>query len=300
VIFSFVAVFIVTFVLLGNYYCGHPREVTVLRRVRRRSDHRPRSSLDPSETANNSIDPSSLHPRKIEQREPPPPLQGQGQQRQEPSQRAQPSQQQEEEEDEEDEEEKEHKGGVDRAAKEIVSLKVRLTYDLRRKLINRYIEELFLDIDYNLLVIFTGLFIVSGSFVSTGIPGAIWNAMAGRTAFRDTMSVFLISVYTIVASQLVGNVPLVYMASNEIAVLDDNTQRFGWIVMAWVSTVAGNFMLTGSAANIIVAEKASRHTTCPVVINAKDHFMVCGLMTLVCIVLGTVIIYLECKGLGYI
>ena len=31
-----------------------------------------------------------------------------------------------------------------------------------------YTEELFLDLDYNILIIFTGLFIVSGSFVHTG------------------------------------------------------------------------------------------------------------------------------------
>ena len=31
------------------------------------------------------------------------------------------------------------------------------------------------------------------------------------------------------------------------------------LILAWVSTVAGNFTLAGSAANIIVAEKAFRH-----------------------------------------
>jgi Na+/H+ antiporter NhaD/arsenite permease-like protein len=35
-------------------------------------------------------------------------------------------------------------------------------------------------------------------------------------------------------------------------------QRYGWVHLAWVSTVAGNFTLTGSAANIIVCEKV-RH-----------------------------------------
>ncbi len=60
-------------------------------------------------------------------------------------------------------------------------------------------------------------------------------------------------------SMPLGNVAVIIMAEDNIKVLDENTQRFGWVLMAWVSTVAGNFTLAGSAANIIVAEKAMRH-----------------------------------------
>jgi len=45
------------------------------------------------------------------------------------------------------------------------------------------------------------------------------------------------------------------MAADDIETLSDNRQRFAWLILAWVSTVAGNFTLTGSAANIIVCEK---------------------------------------------
>ena len=31
-----------------------------------------------------------------------------------------------------------------------------------------------------------------------------------------------------------------------------------WLVLAWVSTVAGNFLILGSAANLIVSEQAIR------------------------------------------
>ena len=60
-----------------------------------------------------------------------------------------------------------------------------------------------------------------------------------------------------------------------------------------MSTVAGNFMLTGSAANIIVAEKASRHAILPVNITFYTHFRECGIITIVCIVLGICILYIE-------
>ena len=41
---------------------------------------------------------------------------------------------------------------------------------------NAFFEELFDSIDYGLLLIFLGLFIVVGNIDSTGIPGKIWNS----------------------------------------------------------------------------------------------------------------------------
>jgi Na+/H+ antiporter NhaD/arsenite permease-like protein len=124
--------------------------------------------------------------------------------------------------------------------------------------ITHFIEDLFHELDYNLLIIFTGLFIVSGSFLHTGIPSFFWNAMAGSRPFQTGTSIFVISVYIIVFSQLVGNVPLVYLAKTEVLQLDRQPQVFGWLILAFVSTIAGNFTLVGSAANIIVVEKAMR------------------------------------------
>jgi len=39
-------------------------------------------------------------------------------------------------------------------------------------------------------------------------------------------------------------------------------KEFVWVVVSWVSTIAGNLTLLGSAANIIVAElNSTRHLT---------------------------------------
>jgi Na+/H+ antiporter NhaD/arsenite permease-like protein len=169
------------------------------------------------------------------------------------------------------------------------------SHKAKRNLIMEYTEAMFNDLDYNLIIIFIGLFIVSGSFVNTGVPNIVWGAVAGSNgmAFKTGVSITLISTYIIVFSQLVGNVPLVYMAANEMDKLPVDTQKFGWVMLAWVSTVAGNFTLCGSAANIIVAEKASRHRNGRVHIGAVAHFKVCGLMTLVCILIGVLIICVE-------
>lgn len=142
--------------------------------------------------------------------------------------------------------------------------------------ISAYIEELFLELDYNILIIFTGLFIVSGSFVHTGIPAYIWKAFAGDKPFTTAGSIVLISIYVSIASQLVGNVPVVYMAQNQVSELSPKIQKLGWCIMAWVSTVAGNLTLTGSAANIIVAEKAARYNIDFVVMKTAYVVMLLG------------------------
>jgi Na+/H+ antiporter NhaD/arsenite permease-like protein len=142
----------------------------------------------------------------------------------------------------------------------------------------------------------------AGSFVDTKIPRAIWSAVAGGTgaAFTSFKSTLLISIYTVIASQLVGNVALVIMASDELVSLPADRQRFGWLLLSWISTVAGNFTLTGSAANIIVCEKARRHKRAPVDISAKEHFRECGILTLVSIVVGVLVLYLEARWMGYL
>jgi len=100
----------------------------------------------------------------------------------------------------------------------------------RIQLIVKYIEDLFNDLDYNLIIIFSGLFIVAGSFVRTGLPEVMWNVIAGTggSAFKSGTSVCLISLYTIICSQLIGNVAVIIMASPEIIKLDPDTQKFGW------------------------------------------------------------------------
>lgn len=134
-----------------------------------------------------------------------------------------------------------------------------LTVSDRLNKINQTIEDLFLNLDYNLLFIFVGIFIVSGSFIMTNIPKKIYEMLSLKNAFHQTSSLLILSAYVILASQLVGNVPVVFMVQDEIKnIPEENKEIFGWLILSFVSTVAGNFTLVGSAANIIVVEKAIR------------------------------------------
>ena len=73
-------------------------------------------------------------------------------------------------------------------------------------------------------------------------------------------------------------------------------------ILLFIYLVAGNFTLSGSAANIIVAEKAIKHENknLRIYIDSITHFKICSIVTLFLIFIGILIIYTECKIFGYI
>ena len=66
----------------------------------------------------------------------------------------------------------------------------------------------------------------------------------------------MLSAVTAVLSNLVSNVPAVLVLKPFVAALPD--QGRAWLVVAMASTLAGNFTVLGSIANLIVVEKAAQ------------------------------------------
>ena len=166
---------------------------------------------------------------------------------------------------------------------------VPLTAEEKAANTNEFFEELFQSIDYSLLLIFLGLFIVVEHLSSTGIPKTIWDSIVGDRPFDTFGSVFRISLFILVASQFLGNVPVIYLAKPNVTDLGDAEKRYAWAVISFVATVGGNLTITGSAANIIVAEKAARiHPSNE--INFLNHHKTCFWVTLLCVVSGAFII----------
>jgi len=62
-----------------------------------------------------------------------------------------------------------------------------------------------------------------------------------------------------VGSNLISNVPMVLLTGPHLGSL--GSEEFGWILLAFTTTVAGHFTILGSVANIIVAERAREHYT---------------------------------------
>jgi hypothetical protein len=113
--------------------------------------------------------------------------------------------------------------------------------------LNRFFEALYGSIDYNLLLIFLGLFIVIDNLSFTGIPRFIWNKIVGNSPFHTFGSVLGISAFVLFTSQFLGNVPVIQLAKPNVEGLDDNTKRLAWAILSFVATVGGNLTLTGSA-----------------------------------------------------
>lgn len=94
-----------------------------------------------------------------------------------------------------------------------------------------FFEELFQSIDYSLLLIFLGTFVVVGNLDSTGIPAAIWSRIVGESPFNTIRSVIGISIFVLVSSQLLGNVAVVQMARPNVEPLGDTEKKYAWAVI---------------------------------------------------------------------
>jgi Na+/H+ antiporter NhaD/arsenite permease-like protein len=106
------------------------------------------------------------------------------------------------------------------------------------------------EIDFGLLVLFSGLFIVIGALEATGLAAEGFG-LARRWSLDRPL---VLSAVALVLSNLVSNVPAVLLFKSVIPTFA--APRQAWLVLAMASTLAGNLTLVGSVANLIVAERA--------------------------------------------
>ena len=124
----------------------------------------------------------------------------------------------------------------------------------------RYAYDAMLKIDWTVILMFMGLFIWLGGFQETCFPYMVFNALRPYMNLYRFEGVLLFTVFVMIGSNVFSNVPLVILIVHRIDELcgEDTVCEgpLGGLLLAWISTVAGNFTLIGSVANLIVAEKA--------------------------------------------
>ncbi|PHT53200.1 hypothetical protein CQW23_07662 [Capsicum baccatum] len=117
-------------------------------------------------------------------------------------------------------------------------------------------------VSYSLLIFFCGMFITVDGFNRTGIPSAFWDFMEPYAKIDHAGGVAVLAVVILVLSNLASNVPTVLLLGARVgasaATISAASEKKAWLILAWVSTVAGNLSLLGSAANLIVCEQAHR------------------------------------------
>jgi len=115
-------------------------------------------------------------------------------------------------------------------------------------------------VDWELLILFIGLFVVNHALQHTGVTAQAVQALAAQ-GFVLTQPAPLFAA-TLVLSNVVSNVPAVML------LLPAATQQFAGPMLALVSTLAGNLFIVGSIANIIVVDAARRQG---IVVDWRRH-----------------------------
>ncbi len=116
-------------------------------------------------------------------------------------------------------------------------------------------HRIYREIDGPLLVMFAGLFVVVAGAEKVLLTPEIVAAVNGL----GLDVVWRLSAATAVLSNIVSNVPAVLALKPFVTTLHDPHKA--WLVVAMSSTLAGNFTLLGSVANLIVAEQARKGGT---------------------------------------
>ena len=105
-------------------------------------------------------------------------------------------------------------------------------------------------VDWQLLVLFMGLFIVNHALQQTGLASQAVQALAAWGV--DLGQPLPLAAATLALSNTVSNVPAVMLLLPAASAPDAGT------LLALVSTLAGNLLIVGSIANIIVVDAARR------------------------------------------
>lgn len=118
---------------------------------------------------------------------------------------------------------------------------------LSRRLHSRHMLGL---VDWELLVLFVGLFVVNHAFQATGVPGEAVQALSGAGVHLEQPGPLFVTTFLL--SNVVSNVPAVML------LLPIADQPLAGPILALASTLAGNLLIVGSIANIIVVDAAAR------------------------------------------
>jgi Na+/H+ antiporter NhaD/arsenite permease-like protein len=137
-------------------------------------------------------------------------------------------------------------------------------------------EKVLSEIDWSLLALFTGLFVIVAGVQKTTLfsllPRAAAHLRLGNAAVLSTVSGVL--------SNLVSNVPAVLVLKPLIPALANSSRA--WLTLAMSSTLAGNFTVLGSVAGLIVLHGARRK----VEISFWDYFKVGAPLSVITILIG--------------
>jgi Na+/H+ antiporter NhaD/arsenite permease-like protein len=118
-------------------------------------------------------------------------------------------------------------------------------------------EKVFKSVDWPILVMFIGLFVLVHAFDVNVVQ--TWGITRWHALLQSP--VVMVSSLSALLSNLVSNVPAVLLFKPLMAAMSDSNREQAWLALAMSSTLAGNLTVMGSVANLIVVESARRAGT---------------------------------------
>ena len=143
------------------------------------------------------------------------------------------------------------------------------------------VRKIYGEIDWTLLLMFAGLFVVVAGIERTALTPQVVHDI-GLLRLDETP---VLAVVTAVLSNVVSNVPAVLVLRPFVHALPD--QQRAWEVIAMASTLAGNFSIPGSVANLIVVQWARAHG---VTIGFWRYFAVGAPLSVLTIAIGLLLL----------
>jgi Na+/H+ antiporter NhaD/arsenite permease-like protein len=120
-------------------------------------------------------------------------------------------------------------------------------------------SELLARVDWSIIILFAGLFVVVAGAVAGGLLSGIEAILPIPGPGHPIPATAAILASSLGGSQLVSNVPWVAL---QIPVMHSlgygGSTPWAWVALAAGSTLAGNLTMLGAASNLIVAEQAER------------------------------------------
>jgi Na+/H+ antiporter NhaD/arsenite permease-like protein len=111
-------------------------------------------------------------------------------------------------------------------------------------------SKVYREINWELLVLFTGLFVLIGGIEAAGLAREAVRLAEAANLHRPAV----LTLTSALLSNLVSNVPAVLLFKPVITAFAEPARA--WLVLAMASTLAGNLTILGSVANLIVVEAA--------------------------------------------
>ncbi|MBV8360428.1 MAG: anion transporter [Deltaproteobacteria bacterium] len=141
-------------------------------------------------------------------------------------------------------------------------------------------ERVYRLIDWTLLLMFAGLFIVVAGVETTGFQNQAVKLVGAQNLAHPAV----LASMMVVLSNLVSNVPAVMLIRPLYRSFEN---RDSALVIASASTLAGNLTVLGSIANLIVLEEARKHH---IEINFSEYLRVGLPVTILTLILGIAIL----------